>query len=70
MDAQVHETDDVRCLDCGSTYSKPAGGGTMRRNPGCPRCGYVGWVALSRPDPDEQPRSAAGRLQHLHVQPR
>lgn len=33
----------VQCLDCGSTYSKPAGPGTVRSNPGCPQCGYVGW---------------------------
>ena len=34
----------VRCLDCGETYSKPLGGGTVRANPGCPECAYVGWV--------------------------
>jgi predicted nucleic acid-binding Zn-ribbon protein len=34
----------VRCLDCGERYSKPLGGGTVRANPGCPECGYVGWV--------------------------
>ena len=35
----------VRCLACCHLYDKPAGGGTFRRNPGCPRCGYVGWAA-------------------------
>jgi hypothetical protein len=39
--------ESVRCLECGSVYSKPAGGGTVRQNPGCPECGYVGWVLLS-----------------------
>jgi hypothetical protein len=37
----------VRCLGCGSVYSKPAGGGTASSNPGCPDCGYVGWVSMS-----------------------
>ena len=40
----------VRCLECGAVYAKPAGGGTVRANPGCPECGYVGWVA-TRPGP-------------------
>ena len=34
----------VRCLDCGGLYRKPVGGGTVSANPGCPDCGYVGWV--------------------------
>jgi hypothetical protein len=34
----------VRCLSCGAAYGKPAGGGTVTSNPGCPECGYVGWV--------------------------
>ena len=34
----------VRCLSCGEAYTKPAGGGTVQANPGCPDCGYVGWV--------------------------
>ena len=41
----------VRCLECGAIYAKPAGGGTVRSNPGCPECGYLGWVAVTgRPD--------------------
>ncbi|TMK62922.1 MAG: hypothetical protein E6G60_08750 [Actinobacteria bacterium] len=36
--------ESVRCLECGAIYAKPAGGGTVRQNPGCPECGYVGWV--------------------------
>jgi len=39
----------VRCLDCGAVYAKPAAGGTVRENPGCPDCGYVGWIALGSP---------------------
>ena len=39
----------VRCLSCGSSYAKPAGGGTVRANPGCPDCGYVGWVLAESP---------------------
>lgn len=34
----------VRCLGCGTLYSKPEGGGTAQSNPGCPTCGYVGWL--------------------------
>lgn len=34
----------VRCLDCGHVYAKPSKGGTVEENPGCPRCGYVGWI--------------------------
>ena len=37
----------VRCLECGAVYAKPAGGGTVRENPGCPECGYVGWAVTS-----------------------
>jgi predicted nucleic acid-binding Zn-ribbon protein len=44
--------ESVRCLDCGVIYSKPADGGTARQNPGCPKCGYVGWLALDEAAPD------------------
>jgi hypothetical protein len=55
----------VRCLDCGAVYSKPAGGGTVTDNPGCPECGYLGWLSSSIPfsEDDAQRRSAAGRPQ-------
>ncbi len=39
----------VRCLECGTLYSKPVGGTTVDKNPGCPVCGYVGWLAASVP---------------------
>ncbi len=60
----------VRCLECGEEYSKPERGGTVRENPGCPRCGYLGWISASIPvtplgsgplhfDEDPLPRRAA-----------
>ena len=45
----VAETAGVRCLACGTEYVKPAEGSTAIRNPGCPDCGYVGWLAASVP---------------------
>lgn len=46
MTAQPRPTalQSVCCLECRRTYSKPAGGGTVWANPGCPHCGYVGWM--------------------------
>ena len=41
----------VECLECGEVYAKPAGGGTARENPGCPECGYVGWVTAAGSGP-------------------
>jgi hypothetical protein len=41
--------ESVRCLECGEVYAKPAGGGTVEQNPGCPDCGYVGWLAAALP---------------------
>jgi hypothetical protein len=58
--------ESVRCLECGAVYAKPAGGGTVHANPGCPECGYVGWVALAPPAKNglhQQPhRFFGGRL--------
>ena len=52
----------VCCLDCGEIYSKPLGGGTVQKNPGCPECGYVGWIPLSLPaEPVAQLRSGEGQ---------
>jgi predicted nucleic acid-binding Zn-ribbon protein len=39
----------VRCLECGIVYAKPTRGGTAMVNPGCPECGYVGWVSATVP---------------------
>ena len=60
----------VCCLECGETYSKPVAGGTVEKNPGCPECGYVGWIPLSLPEPTTRRRSAAGRRRHLLARPR
>jgi len=54
----VFET--VRCLECSEIYSKPVAGGTVDKNPGCPVCGYVGWIPLSLPHEPRPPlRSVA-----------
>jgi hypothetical protein len=44
---QLSQIETVRCLSCGAAYAKPAAGGTVQANPGCPECGYVGWVRAS-----------------------
>jgi len=63
--------ESVRCLECGGIYAKPAGGGTVEKNPGCPDCGYVGWLAASVPGSDHLAprRSGAGRPRRLRAQP-
>jgi len=54
--------ESVRCLECGEVYSKPSAGGTVHKNPGCPECGYVGWIPVSLPRAGElRLRSGAGR---------
>ena len=45
----VIQIDRVRCLECGTKYVKPADGGTVNENPGCPKCGYVGWISATIP---------------------
>jgi hypothetical protein len=62
--ASLALVESVRCLDCGAVYAKPAGGGTVKANPGCPECGYVGWLAVNVPFRPElaQHRFFAGRL--------
>jgi hypothetical protein len=53
--------DRVRCLGCGVIYVKPSGGGTVSANPGCPECGYVGWVLEGSPfTPDALQRRSVG----------
>ena len=51
--------ESVRCLECSEIYSKPVAGGTVQKNPGCPTCGYVGWIPLTVPDASPR-RFAAG----------
>jgi predicted nucleic acid-binding Zn-ribbon protein len=55
----------VRCLECGAAYAKPAKGGTVEQNPGCPRCGYIGWIpaAVEAIPGEARSRSAADLLQ-------
>jgi hypothetical protein len=59
--------ESVECLECGAIYAKPSDGGTVRENPGCPDCGYVGWVAAAVRPFNEQwllHRPGADRLPH------
>ncbi len=58
--ASLVAAEAVHCLDCGETYSKPSDGGTVRENPGCPRCGYLGWTGASIPLMNAEP----GRLRY------
>ena len=59
----------VRCLDCGAVYAKPSGGGTQKQNPGCPDCGYLGWISTSVPltSSFEQRRPAADPQRGRHA---
>jgi len=52
----------VRCLDCGGAYTKPMGRGTAAANPGCPECGYLGWLPFSAEEPPQQHRFDADLL--------
>jgi hypothetical protein len=56
---QLTVLESVVCLECGETYSKPLQGGTTQTNPGCPVCGYLGWIPVSVPE--GRRRSGAGR---------
>ena len=61
--------ESVRCLECGAVYAKPVVGGTVRENPGCPDCGYVGWIAaalIAFGESSMPNHFASGRLQHPH----
>jgi len=60
---QLAIVEGVRCLNCGAVYGKPRAGGTVRENPGCPDCGYVGWVPAAADAVTEESfpsRSVAG----------
>jgi hypothetical protein len=52
--------ESVRCLECGEVYAKPLAGGTVEKNPGCPLCGYVGWIPLTLPPERVSLRSVGG----------
>jgi hypothetical protein len=60
--------ESVRCLECSEIYSKPVAGGTVHKNPGCPACGYVGWIPLSLPQ-ESRPRHSAAGPQPLRFAP-
>ena len=49
----LHLVSSVRCLACGTVYPKSSSLGTAESNPGCPRCGYVGWVPAGEDEDDE-----------------
>ena len=51
--------ESVRCLECSAVYAKPARGGTAAANPGCPECGYLGWLGLSGSEVSRSPHFAA-----------
>lgn len=55
----------VRCLECGEIYAKPVAGGTVQMNPGCPCCGYVGWIPLTVPAPPRVRRRYGASLLRL-----
>jgi hypothetical protein len=40
----------VVCLACDRPYAKPADAHTILANPGCPECGYLGWIPVSEAD--------------------
>jgi len=58
VDRPLTVLETVRCLECSEVYSKPSAGGTTQKNPGCPICGYVGWIPVTAAD--VRARSAAG----------
>jgi hypothetical protein len=78
-DATVVHIERVCCLECGTNYVKPAAGGTAQCNPGCPSCGYLGWISAVVPMtaeplpasmPARPPRYDADRLLRLALKQR
>jgi len=65
--AGLVQVERVRCLECGVSYLKPCGGGITQRNPGCPRCGYVGWISAFVPVGGEPRRKRSGGDALLHL---
>ena len=63
----VIELSRVRCLDCGTKYAKPADRGMIYENPGCPRCGYVGWIDSVVPASRASRRRFAVDLRPLRI---
>jgi hypothetical protein len=56
---RLYALDRVRCLECAATYGRPRGGGTVQENPGCPRCGYLGWISVAIAPGERAPRRSA-----------
>ena len=67
--SNVIHIDRVRCLECSARYVKPAEGGTVHENPGCPKCGYVGWISATIPASSHGPRRFAADRRRNHVVP-
>ena len=68
---ELYAVERVRCLECGTTYAKPTSGGTVPENPGCPRCGYLGWIAAEIPaSRDDSRRSDVDLRLHRSAQSR
>ena len=65
MPAGLRPVEAVRCLGCGKEYVKPGGRGTLSANPGCPECGYVGWLPTPKQlsSPARRARFASDRPQ-------
>ncbi len=61
IDMERGQSNDVRCRSCATVYLKPTEGGTIARNPGCPTCGYVGWVPVTLSAAWQRDRSDADR---------
>lgn len=59
-------SDAVRCLDCGAVYARPSSSISLRKESGCPACGYVGWIAVAPPLTKQasRDRSDADRRRH------
>ncbi len=64
---KLRPVEAVRCLECGRDYAKPSGRGTLTTNPGCPECGYLGWLPSPAMLTEVSPpfRSGADRPLHL-----
>jgi predicted nucleic acid-binding Zn-ribbon protein len=58
-ETRLEVAQEVRCLGCGTVYAK-ARGSTVSKNPGCPECGYVGWLSAKVPVSEEFERRHFG----------
>jgi hypothetical protein len=61
-DPALRVIETVHCLSCNAVYAKPRRGGTTETNPGCPKCGYLGWSSVSPTGRRERLRSFADPL--------